>query len=91
MDARAGITLDEKMQGSKEERERERGGVLEKCNLGLGGAVCRKKKEECTGSGRKGSRGAGRGVWTSGLETRVMAFLVLSCVRTLTLLAHIRA
>lgn len=53
MDARAGITLDEKMQGSKEERERERGGVLEKCNLGLGGAVCRKKKEECRGQGER--------------------------------------
>lgn len=31
-------------------------------------------------------------VFESGdFETRVMAFLVLSCVRTLTLLAHIRA
>ena len=32
-----------------------------------------------------------RGCWSGDFEARVMAFLVLSCDRTLTLLAHIRA
>ena len=88
VDARAGITLDEKMQGSKEERERRRTREMQSWSRR---SRLSKKEGRVQGSGRKGSRGAGRGVWTSGLETRVMAFLVLSCVRTLTLLAHIRA
>jgi len=45
-------------------------------------------------STRRGARdgaGKGRPGRDDDFETRVMAFLVLSCVRTLTLLAHIRA
>lgn len=76
------ITLDKKIEKA---RRRERG-TRETQSWSRDVERSRKKKEECTGSGRKGSRSE-----TSGLETRVMAFLVLSCVRTLTLLAHIRA
>lgn len=52
-------------------------------------AFVEKRGKSARGQGER-DRGE-EGAWTSGLETRVMAFLVLGCVRTLTLLAHIRA
>lgn len=84
VDARAGITLDEKMQGSKEERERRRTREMQSWSRR---SRLSKKEGRVHGVREKGIERSG----ASGLETRVMAFLVLSCVRTLTLLAHIRA
>lgn len=74
----------------REENSRLEGGEVREMQSRCGEeAFVEKRGKSARGQGER-DRGE-EGAWTSGLETRVMAFLVLGCVRTLTLLAHIRA